>query len=211
MDPLSPFTAAQFLERARSALDTPTLYWLGSGGGQGRTPLGARPGTPLDVRAALARKQDENAAVAAQYQAAMQRLNLRFEDLPAVACDCSGFVAWSLGVPRTPQPLSNGWMNTDSIHADARAAQTQFKPLAQAVPGALLVYPSPGKGKVGHVGIVTEVGAGGKAVRMIHCAPENFLLVPRDGRARTAIAETDTGVFDENPATLVVAYTRFSG
>ena len=206
---MSPFTLPQYLDRARSALDTPTLYWLGSGGFQHNDAPGRRPGTPIDPERAFAAKQNDNAAVAAQYAAGMQQLGLRFADLPRVACDCSGFVAWALGVPRTPQALSNGWMNTDSIHADAMGAQTQFKLLTQALPGALLVYPGHG-GQVGHVGIVTQVSATGSALRMIHCAPENFLLAPPAGGARTAIAETDTRVFDDNRASRVVAYTRFA-
>jgi hypothetical protein len=208
---MSPFTQAQFLDRARSALDTPTLYWLGFGGSSGATPMEARPGTPIEVRQAFAEKQRSHPDVAVQYAAGLKQLGLGFDDLPKVACDCSGFVAWALGVPRTPQPLSNGWMNTDSIHADATGARTQFRPLPQAVPGALLVYPSPGAGKVGHVAIVTQVDAQGRALKIVHCAPENFLIAPAAGAARTSIAETGAEMFEHNPTTLAVAYTRFAG
>ncbi len=192
---MASFTLQQYLERACSALDTPTLYWLGWGNGGG-----ARPGTPIDAFTQFQHKKTENHAVAVQYAAGMAQLGLRFEDLPRVACDCSNFVCWALGIPT---------VITDAMVQDAAGAQKQFTVLSQAVPGALLVYPGSGAGAarhVGHVGIVTQVDVAGQPLRMLHCAPENYLLPPGPSGARSAIAETDTTVFKDNPATRVLSY-----
>lgn len=196
---MSPYTLPQYLDRARSALDTPTLYWLGWG-----NHAGARPGTGIDARVEFQHKQAENPTVAAQYAAGMAQLGLHFEDLPRVGCDCSNYVCWALGVPT---------MITDVMVQDAVGAQKQFKVLSQALPGALLVYPGSGGGAarhVGHVGIVTQVNAAGEPLRVLHCAPENFLLTPPPGGARSAIAETDTAVFQQNPGTRVLSYLHFA-
>ncbi len=42
--------------------------------------------------------------------------------------------------------------------------------------------------------------------RVLHCAPENYLLPPAAGTQRNAIAETGTEVFDADPRTLLVAW-----
>ena len=34
------------------------------------------------------------------------------------SCDCSGLVAWSIGIPRELPPGSNHWLNTDCIWDD---------------------------------------------------------------------------------------------
>lgn len=78
------------------------------------------------------------------------------------ASDCIGFVMWCLGIDRyQPKtfPLYGGWMNTDSIIADARGGQTWWTevPRWQAVAGDLVVYPSSRLGSKGHVGIVADV------------------------------------------------------
>lgn len=194
------------LARARSALNWPTLYWLGFGGwtGEGTTPT-PRPGTPIDPAAALARLDLERPEVAARYREGLQQGGWTIASLPREACDCSGYVAWALGIPRRPWGAAGGWFNTDAIHADARSAQRRVQRIERAVPGALLVYPSHDGGKeVGHVAIVTEVSADGAALKILHCAPENYLLEPAPGAARNAIAETDAARFAEHADTLVV-------
>jgi len=80
--------------------------------------------------------------------------------------DCIGFVAWCLGLDRY-QPLKfphyEGWINTDSMLADARSGQTYFAPVAFPKPGDLVVFGSVwgvlGR-KPGHIGIVTSVPDG---------------------------------------------------
>lgn len=104
-----------------------------------------------------------------------------------------------------PSALTDdGWVNTDSIHADAKWPQRMFVRLPQAELGALLVYPKDPQRKdhVGHIGIVTAIEAG--RARVIHCAPENILIEPAPGSQRNAIAQTDSSHFDGEPATIAV-------
>ncbi len=136
--------------------------------------------------------------------------------VPPVACDFSGFICWALGVARDRSALAipGGWINTDSMHADALGPRRLFEPLERAVPGALLVYPKPDprdpEGEPGHVAIVTDVDDAGRAVGLLHCAPCNLVLDPPDGLPRNAIAITDTQLFDGQPATRVVMWKGFA-
>jgi hypothetical protein len=117
-------------------------------------------------------------------------------------CDCSGYVCWCLGISRqTTHPLyvqfNGGWINTDAIVHDAIAQTGFFAKLEKALAGCLIVYPGPPKRKVGHVGIVTLVGADDRASQVIHCSAGNF-------RAHgDAIQETAPTVFNQPDAILV--------
>jgi len=98
------------------------------------------------------------------------------------ACDCSGFVAWALGLSRkTDDPLykkfNGGWINTDAIIHDAKTDGGFFRQLDAPVVGALLVYGSTykeGKRKPGHVGIVTELDSEGNAAYIIDCGSSSY-------------------------------------
>lgn len=198
-----------FVQRARSALAAPTLYWLSFGG----SPSGpAQPGTPIDLARELERARLARPEVYKAYMAALESSGLAIAALPKVACDCSGFVCWALGVARDGSPLPGGWINTDAMHADAAGAQRLFVPVDKAQPGDLLVYPKPpGQDMVpGHVAIVVDADANGRATRMLHCAPDNYLLEPPAGLPRNAIAETDTGHFDAIAATRLVRWKAFA-
>jgi flagellum-specific peptidoglycan hydrolase FlgJ len=94
-------------------------------------------------------------------------------------CDCSGFVAWAIGIPRQLPPKSGGWLDTDAYHAGGGAV---FPGLLSAVaagkaqPGDIVVYPDykqNGKRRQGHMGIVSQVDAQGKPSRVIHCSVSN--------------------------------------
>lgn len=92
-------------------------------------------------------------------------------------CDCSGFVCWALGVSRkTSHPLyvkyNSGWMNTDGMVHDANNSTGYFEKITTPKVGCMIVYPG-GKGKIGHVGIVTEVKAG-VVEKVLHCSGGNF-------------------------------------
>jgi hypothetical protein len=114
-----------------------------------------------------------------------------------VACDCSGYVCWALGIARNGWPGVTDWLNTAGMLRDANGAKRWFVLLDKAEIGALLVHPEPSReGGPGHVGIVTEVDAAGKATRMLHSSAVNYLLTPPAGLPRNAIAETDTTYFD---------------
>lgn len=103
-------------------------------------------------------------------------------------CDCSGFVAWALGVSRqTRNPFyrqqNGGWFETTAIVRDARSpfGFVAEVPWLEARPGDLIVYGDAG-GKQGHVGIITLTGPAGPAA-VIHCSKGN------DTRYRDAIHE----------------------
>jgi hypothetical protein len=204
--------ANEFVARARQGQAAPLIYWLGHGGwldGQAAAPS---PGQPIDPAAALAGLKTERPAVHAAYVQGLAQAGLTLQALPHLACDCSGFVCWALGVARNGAVLPGGWINTDAIVADAAGPRRLFVPLARAVPGALLVHPRPGGANPapGHVAIVVAVDRGGRPTRMLHCAPENYLRQPADGQPRSAIAETDTAHFDAVPTSSLVMWKAFA-
>jgi hypothetical protein len=206
-----------FLQRARSASSMPTLYWLGKGGWTraeqkaGQVP--AEPGRRIEVAREFEAMRRQRPKVHAAYLAALAQSGLSLAALPALACDCSGFVCWALGIARDSAPWNGGWIGTDAVHADALAARRLFRPAERAAPGAMLVYPKPrgqgADGPPGHIGIVTAVASDGKVSRVLHCAPDNYLLPPSAGLPRNAIAETGTELFDADPRCLLVAWRGF--
>ena len=118
-------------------------------------------------------------------------------------CDCSGFVARCLGISRmTTHPLyvkfNGGWINTDAVVHDANEVTGFFERLAAPEPGAMIVFPSPGANKVGHIGIVSAV-VQGAVTKVIHCSAGN------DRAFGDAIQETDAAVFNK-PLTIFAWY-----
>ncbi len=204
---------ASFLQRAHDALNMPVVYWLGRGGHTATEALPATPGRTIHLQNELAMMQRERPQVHQAYIAALASSGLAPDTLPTVACDCSGYVCWALGVPRDGSALPGGWINTDAMVADAQRGQRLFVPLTRAVPGALLVHPKPpgADSGPGHVAIVTAVDADGRATRMLHCAPDNILRPPPAGLPRNAIAETDTGLFDRIASTRLLMWKAFAG
>ncbi|WP_425259284.1 hypothetical protein ACPOLB_00330 [Rubrivivax sp. RP6-9] len=208
---------ASFLQRALSARLLPTLYWLGKGGWtraeQSSGRPSSQPGRALDLPRELELMRVQRPKVHAAYLAALADSGLSLDALPAVACDCSGFVCWALGVARDSGPWDSGWISTDTLFADALGAQRLFRPVERAIPGSMLVYPKPtgrgGDGLPGHVGIVTEADADGRATRVLHCAPTNYLQPPPAGLPHNAIAETGPELFDADPRTRVVVWRAF--
>jgi CHAP domain len=205
-------TLQDFLARARMATATSTFYWLGNGGwtrDQGRPAVDA-PATAFNIESALLQKQRDDPKVYEEYIANERASGISRASLPKLACDCSGYVCWALGVARDSRSASGAWFDTDGIFDDANDDRQWFVPLDRAVPGALLVHPRPSKkGGPGHVGIVTEVDAAGKATRMLHCSAFNYLQAPPPGLPRSAIAETDTSYFDGERRTQVVMWKAF--
>lgn len=117
-------------------------------------------------------------------------------------CDCSGFVAWCLGVSRFTdheyyKTINGGWLNTTAIHADALSPFGFFDRVdpERARPGMLLVFPA-GKSKYGHVGVVSAV-ANKEPAKVIHCSAGNHKATG------DAIQETSTDVFDRAGAIVV--------
>lgn len=175
------------IARARSMTGRRILYWAGVGGFD---PQAVDCTTALAVgRAWPTLDADERARLLPVAQAA--GLDPTDPDLVLPACDCSGFVCWALGVPR--RTASGDWLNTDSIWADAAGPQRAFVRRAQAEAGDLVVYPKAGSGeRFGHIAIVTQVDAAGRALQILHCSADNFALAP----AGDSIRETAPTAFE---------------
>ena len=199
---------SEFLGRARgTSSDPPTLYLLGAGGwyrNEGAPP--PQPGRHVEVAKALKAMKQQERAKYDHYRDEAARAGIDIEQCPppdGQACDCSGFVTWALKLPRdrAPREGRQGWLKTDTIHADALGPQDLFVRLdsdetpGTAEPGAMLVYGRCAGHEVGHIAIVTEINATGRPTRIIHCAPENYLEAPLAGRERNAIRETDVAPF----------------
>lgn len=109
-------------------------------------------------------------------------------------CDCSGFIAWSIGIPREFPPGSNRWLDTDAYWSGGgTAAKAAGFPLLKNVaatdaePGDLIVYPDQG-GKQGHIGIISGMDNNGE-LKVIHCSKGNF------NKFGDATRETDSAVW----------------
>ena len=90
-------------------------------------------------------------------------------------CDCSGFIAWAIGIPRELPPGSDKWLSTDEYWAGGKPVKaglfTQIL-LKDAVAGDLLVYPDSG-GSQGHISIINQVD-NNMPTFIIHCSSGNF-------------------------------------
>lgn len=212
-------TSAEFLQRAFAAREVPTLYMLGKGGWvraeAASSTARAQPGRPIDVSQELDKMRRERPTIHAAYVQGLEKSGLSMASLPKVACDCSGFVTWALGLARDGAPGSEVWFDTNLIHKDALGSQQVFRQVDKATPGVLVVYPKPPSRSAdsppGHVGIVTEVDADGAATRVLHCAPENYLLLPPTGLPNNAIAETGPEQFQADARSRYVAWKGFDG
>lgn len=119
-------------------------------------------------------------------------------------CDCSGFVAWVLGVKRhTDNPWyvsqNGGWLETSAIFRDCATTFGFFDGVEwkDSQPGDLLVWgdrhDQEGKHHEGHVGIVSEVDPEGPRM-VIHCSSGNMRATG------DAIQETDVLIFKQHQA-----------
>lgn len=116
-------------------------------------------------------------------------------------CDCSGFIAWCLGVSRhTDNPwyksFNGGWVETSAIVRDAKVPFGFFDEVTweHAAPGHLIVYGDFG-GHQGHVGIVNQADNG--PTQAIHCSNGNFT------RTQDAIQETGIAVWKMHEGIIV--------
>jgi cell wall-associated NlpC family hydrolase len=102
-------------------------------------------------------------------------------------CDCSGFIAWVLNLNRAPKTDRPFWIETTNIVNDALGARKAFIRLHAPERGCLVVYPDRkvmGRRSEGHVGLVTEVGEGGR-LTVIDCSSS------KGGKVKEAIREWD--------------------
>lgn len=126
-------------------------------------------------------------------------------------CDCSGFVAWCLGVSRqTSNPwyrsINGGWFETTAVFKDCGTpfGFVDGVPWSQAQLGMLVVW-GDHDGHQGHIGVVSEVDSAGPA-KVIHCSSGNYKALG------DAVAETDSGVFKHNDALVArVAWVKHEG
>lgn len=119
--------------------------------------------------------------------------------MPNVGCDCSGFVAWCLGVSRMltkdhPHYPFGGWFETSAVARDARSPFGFVAEVAWhlAKPGDILVWGDAG-GHQGHIGLVSECNADGP-VKVVHCSKGNWRT------SGDAVQETDVDIFKRNGA-----------
>lgn len=130
--------------------------------------------------------------------------------MPGESCDCSGFVAWALGISRNlkiPYYGNGGWWETSAVYRDATLPFGYVERVMRhemPKPGMLLVYPDV-RGVQGHMGIVTAVDQDARVALVVHCSRGHYM------RGIGAVAETDAGVFDRNPLTLLcrVAWVEY--
>jgi len=90
-------------------------------------------------------------------------------------CDCSGFIAWAIGISRELPPKSTKWLSTDEYWKGGSPVKANLflqKKLNEAMVGDLLVYPDSG-GMQGHIGIINQVDHNIPSF-VIHCSNGNF-------------------------------------
>lgn len=184
-----------------------TVYWAGAGG---LDPLSDRSWRVLRVAEAWPRLSP---AEQAAYRPLAAQAGIDVDDPAAVvrACDCTGFLCWSLGISRKaprrePWTQPDGWINTDSIWNDAMHDGALFRRIDRAAPGCVVVYPKAGSQEnYGHDGLVTEVDGQGVATRVIHCSAVNFKSAPFD-----AVKETAPDAFLHQQATVYAWFRGFA-
>ncbi len=111
---------------------------------------------------------------------------------PGSECDCSGFVAWCLGLPRKNAAIE--WIETSRIVNDALGAGKLFVGVDAPEPGDFVVYGDKG-GKQGHCGIVITAPQECaedwySRAAVVHCSSSNYR------KYSDAIQLTDAKVFE---------------
>ncbi len=125
------------------------------------------------------------------------------------ACDCSGYVAWCLGISRQTRDPSyvkwnGGWIETSAVYKDINSSTGMFDPVTQPKPGCVLVFPDKvvaGVHHEGHIGIVVEA-KDGVVQHVVHCSLGNMR------QFKDAIHVTGPQVFTGQPN---LAYGWFVG
>lgn len=119
-------------------------------------------------------------------------------DVSILHSDCSGFAAWCLGLPRDRADEVLGgpkWIETTQLHIDATGARRFVAALSlrDAQPGDLLVYPDPGPGRQGHVGVVVDVkpATGPRPARLLTVDCGKRRPMEKKPKVMTAIAYED--------------------
>lgn len=134
-------------------------------------------------------------------------------------CDCSGFVAWCLGLDRRQPasfPESGGWISTDSMVREARRGAQWFTRAERPTVGSIVVYPdqrddSGRTRRQGHTGIVTWVpdiwDGDFSEVKVTHCSASNWR---KGGGTGGAILETSGALWGRAANSQVLHFLRWS-
>ncbi|UAY53243.1 CHAP domain-containing protein [Ferruginibacter albus] len=100
--------------------------------------------------------------------------------------DCSGFVAWCLGINRhianqfyatINGENGRGWFETSAVYKDAQNSAGILTQITNPIPGCIAVYGDysiDGINHQGHIGIITEVDIYHKPIKVIHCSASNY-------------------------------------
>lgn len=126
---------------------------------------------------------------------------------PQGQCDCSGYVAWCLGISRVMKDpfykaANDGWFETTAIYKDILSSAGIFAEVSAPVPGCIAVYGDHG-GNQGHIGIVTQV-KNNKVQRVIHCSSSAWK------NTGDAIAENNLAALTNNPNVRFGWFSRYS-
>jgi len=108
-------------------------------------------------------------------------------------CDCTGFVAWVLGISRKPKPLRPWWIESTELWSRSKAGDT-FSRLSTAVPGCVAVWPD-SHGHSGHAAIITEV----RGTELYGCDCSSNM---------NGIAEHRLGYFERHSDTVFIALNQ---
>ena len=143
----------------------------------------------MQVAAVLARAQGAT-ALGIRYKLGKGGMNPG-SPTPAAGgeCDCSGFVAWCLGMSRKTTEhfyvnFNNGWIETTAVWTDIGSSAGIFEATPKK-PGAIVVFPD-GNGHQGHIGIIVD------NTHVVHCSKGN------DTQFGNAIRVTPLTVFNNN-------------
>ena len=123
------------------------------------------------------------------------------------SCDCSGLVAWALGLSRkTEEPLyvkfNGGWINTDAMAFDI-GQDTGLFHRCDPCPGAVIVYPGPPARRVGHCGIILTMD-GLLLGTVAHCSSTHWRTTG------AAIQITPPDIFLIQPDTVIGYFSGLS-
>lgn len=120
-------------------------------------------------------------------------------------CDCSGFIAWAIGIPREFPPGSNRWLSSTAYWAGGYPVLpgllSQIE-LQQAQVGDFWVYPHQ-NGQVGHIALIHEVN-NSQPTQILHCSSGNYKSFGN------AVKITSTDVFFETKQTTRVMRINYN-
>lgn len=117
-------------------------------------------------------------------------------------CDCSGFVAWCLGISRyqadkgKPWSTAIRWIETTAIYNDAKGKRLLFTQIPEPVPGCLVVYPDRiGQGHVAIVATCSIVGGKVKQLGIIDCSSRGKREAINERDGMFFLSMTKRGIF----------------